>query len=146
MIYVSITKQLMHYCYSYDTSKYSTNLKSFIRGGSMLRSNPYNSTLLQVVDQIRGGHPWDKGGARSLKKFFSPLWALFWLKNKGGGPSGPLPWIRHCSYIPFSTKKVPLWVSYTCIFYWQMVSLSHTQLTNFTSLLTAVNTLSLKYE
>ena len=134
----------MHYCHSYDTSKYSTNLKSFIRGGSTLWSNPYNSTLLPVANpdlQITGGggHPDPEiRGGQCLKKFFSALLALFCSKNKGRR-LGWGPWIRHCSYIPFLTKKVPLWVSYICTFYWQMVSLSRTQFTNFASLLTAVN-------
>ena len=92
MIYVSITKQLMHYCYSYDTSKYSTNLKSFVWGGSTQWSNPHNSTLLPVADpelQIRGGG----GGGGVTQKFFSALRASFWLKNKGrgAGPPGPCP-------------------------------------------------------
>ena len=73
MIYVSITKQLMHYCHSYDTSKHSTNLKSFIPGGSTLRSNPYNSTLLPVADpdpEIRGG---GRGAQSPPIFFFSPF-------------------------------------------------------------------------
>ena len=49
--------------------------------------------------QIRGGgggHPDPEIRGGSPKKFFSALWASFWLKNKGGaGPPGPLPWIHH---------------------------------------------------
>ena len=124
MIYVSITKQLMHYCYSYDTSKYSTNLKSFIRGGSTIRSNPYNSTLLPVTDpdlQIRGGggaviqHPdteisGGEGRCGLPKKFFSALWASFWLKNKWEWralqvPPLDLPLLLHTI---FDKKGIPL--------------------------------------
>ena len=34
--------------------------------------------------------------AWSQKRFFSDLWASIWSKNRGGGPPGPLPQIRHC--------------------------------------------------
>ena len=36
----------------------------------------------------------EEGGG--LKKHFSAPRASVWSKNKGGGPPGPLPWIRQC--------------------------------------------------
>ena len=41
-------------------------------------------------------------GRRSQKNFFRPFGPQFGLKIRGGGPPGPLPWIRHCSdHSPF---------------------------------------------
>ena len=42
---------------------------------------------------------------QSPKKFFSALWASVWSKNKGSGPPGPLPWIRHW-YVLFNDDKI----------------------------------------
>ena len=50
--------------------------------------------------EISGGasHPDPQiRGARSPKKNFQPFGPHFGLKLGGGGPSGPLPWIRHCA-------------------------------------------------
>ena len=48
------------------------------------------------------GHPDPEirgvGGTQSKKYFFSALWASFWSENKGGG-DGPLPWIRHWTFL-----------------------------------------------
>ena len=39
--------------------------------------------------------PWDKAGVGGGGGSWD-LWASVWFKNKaGGGPSRPLPWIRH---------------------------------------------------
>ena len=39
-----------------------------------------------------------EGGGPSPKKMFSALRVSVWSKNKGGGgSSGPLPWICHCT-------------------------------------------------
>ena len=61
-----------------------------------------NATVAHPDLQIReggwGGHPHPeiRGWAVS-KKLFSALRASVWSKRSGEpGPSGPLPWIRHC--------------------------------------------------
>ena len=54
-----------------------------------------------------GSRPWDKGCPVSNFSFFWPFAPQFghgllvWSKNKGGGggPPGPLPWIRHCKQL-----------------------------------------------
>ena len=45
-----------------------------------------------------GGHPDPeiRGEVGLKKNSFSALRASAWSKNKGEGPHGPLPWIRHC--------------------------------------------------
>ena len=99
----------MHYCYSYDTSKYSTNLKSFVWGGSTQWSNPHNSTLLPVADpelQIRGG---GEGGG-SPKNFFQPFGPHFGWKIRGVGralqaPALDPPLLLHTI---FDKKGTPL--------------------------------------
>ena len=48
------------------------------------------------------------GRVRSPKKFFSALRATVWSKNRGGGPPGPLPYIRHCFWLVYSSKLIML--------------------------------------
>ena len=42
-----------------------------------------------------GSRPWDEARAVLKKKYFSILRASVWSRNKGVGPPGLLPWIRH---------------------------------------------------
>ena len=54
-------------------------------------------SLKKVTIFSDGSRPSDRGGgAVSKKNFFLPLGPHFSLKiRRGGGPRGPLPWIRH---------------------------------------------------
>ena len=63
----------------------------------------YYDTMADPDLQIRGAGGWRsqdpeiRGEGPGLrKKFFPPLWASVWSKNKGGGLPRPLPQIRHC--------------------------------------------------
>ena len=59
-------------------------------GGGVI--NTYKHTHLHVFFLV--SDPEIRGGPVS-KKIFSVLLASVWSRNKGGGPSGLLPWIRH---------------------------------------------------
>ena len=63
-----------------------------------------NKTVPDPDLEIRGGRqssrPLGKGGGGgggggNQKTFFWPFGPQFGLKLRGGGPPGPLPWIRH---------------------------------------------------
>ena len=57
--------------------------------------SPVSVPDLEISGGGRSSRSLDKGGPVSKKKF-SALWASLWSKTKRwGGPSGPLPWIRH---------------------------------------------------
>ena len=82
-----------------------------IRGGGVI--NTYIHTHLHVF--YLESDPEIRGGPVS-KKIFSALLASVWSKNKGGGPSGLLPWIRHWNgkqpvsplYLCRTGKQIPL--------------------------------------
>ena len=57
--------------------------------------------------------PWDNGGPGLQNSLLSALRASVWSKNKGGPPSGPLPWIRDwCGKVEgvgLGEEPGPLW-------------------------------------
>ena len=54
-----------------------------------------------------GGHPDPEiRGGGGLKTFFWPFGPQFTITIKGGGPPGPLLWIRHCT-VGFSNPVIP---------------------------------------
>ena len=60
--------------------------------------------------QIRGGGGGgEKRRAQCQKKTFSALRASVWSKNKGGGPPGPLPWIRHWNMLSLISSETVDW-------------------------------------
>ena len=77
--------------------------------GALKQSNILNSGWSRPLDKGGGGwgagHPDPEirgGGAVSKKIFFGPS---FGLKRRGGGPPGPLPWVRHCSTITLKSDQ-----------------------------------------